>query len=125
MSFVVEWLQNLADGIQHNRFLDYQVSTGHYGLPVAAFGLVTIATAVFVHVTFSDEISALGQVYAGQVYAAAEQGMNRATEMAEKAQVVISEQANRIGETVSSPPEGVKEGGGGRRKRKTTCQKRT
>lgn len=94
----VQWLQNLADGIQHNHFLDYQVNTGLFGIPVATFGLVTIAAAVFVHATFSDEISAIGT----QVYEATEQGLNRATEMAETAQIAVSEEANRISESVSS-----------------------
>jgi hypothetical protein len=94
----VQWLQNLADGIQHNRFLDYQVNTGLYGIPVATFGLVTIAAAVFVHATFSDEITALG----GQVYDAAQQGFNRASEMVESSQVAVSEQVNRMGEAVTN-----------------------
>jgi hypothetical protein len=94
----VQWLQNLADGIQHNRFLDYQVNTGLYGIPVATFGLVTIAAAVFVHATFSDEITALG----GQVYDAAQQGFNRASEMVETSQVAVSEQVNRMGEAVTN-----------------------
>lgn len=78
--------------------MDYQINTGLFGIPVATFGLVTIAAAVFVHATFSDELSAMGT----RVYEAAEQGMNKATELAETAQVAISEQANRMGEAVSS-----------------------
>lgn len=133
-----EWLQNLADGFQHNKFLDYQVNTGLFGIPVATFGLVTIAAAVFVHATFSDELSAMGT----RVYEAAEQGMAKATEMAETAQVAISEQANRVGEAISEstsnkepepevkpepepepePEQEKKEGG---RKRRKTTRKRT
>ena len=101
----VQWLQNLANGIQHNRFLDYQVNTGLYGIPVATFGLVTIAAAVFVHATFSDEITALG----GQVYDAAQQGFNRASEMVETTQVAVSEQVNRMGEAVTNSLEQPKE----------------
>ena len=101
----VQWLQNLANGIQHNRFLDYQVNTGLYGIPVATFGLVTIAAAVFVHATFSDEITALG----GQVYDAAQQGFNRASEMVESSQVAVSEQVNRMGEAVTNSLEQPKE----------------
>lgn len=137
-SSFVEWLQNLADGIQHNHFLDYQINTGLFGIPVATFGLVTIAAAVFVHATFSDEISAIGT----QVYEATEQGFNRATEMAETAQIAVSEEANRISESVSStlsksppppepqttpPEETPKQGGDGvkHRRRRKTSRKRT
>ena len=142
-STVVQWIQNLADGIRHNRFLDYQVNTGLYGIPVATFGLVTIAAAVFVHATFSDEITAIG----GQVYDAAQQGFNRASEMVEASQVAVSEQVNRIEEAISAkeePPPPVQreeeekeeeepriEGGGGRggrgsrRRRRKTNRKRT
>jgi hypothetical protein len=144
-STVVQWIQNLADGIRHNRFLDYQVNTGLYGIPVATFGLVTIAAAVFVHATFSDEITAIG----GQVYDAAQQGFNRASEMVEASQVAVSEQVNRMEEAISAkeePPPPVqreeeeveekeeeeprKEGGGrggrgSRRRRRKTNRKRT
>ena len=127
----VQWLQNLANGIQHNRFLDYQVNTGLYGIPVATFGLVTIAAAVFVHATFSDEITALG----GQVYDAAQQGFNRASEMVETTQVAVSEQVNRMGEAVTNSLERPKEEEeeeeqqpkkeGGRSRRRKTNRKRT
>jgi hypothetical protein len=144
-STMSQWWQNLADSFQRNRFLEYQVNTGLFGIPVATFGLVTIAAAVFVHATFSDELSAMGT----RVYEAAEQGVNKATELAETAQVAISEQANRMGEAVSksmneeaappprkteespppppeepkSPVEEKKEGG--RRRRRRTSRKRT
>jgi len=126
-----EWLQNLADTFQRNKFLDYQINTGLFGIPVATFGLVTIAAAVFLHATFSDELSAMGT----RVYEAAEQGMNKATEMAETAQVAISEQSNRMGEAVSesmssaktataeTTDETIKKEGG--RKRRKTIRKRT
>jgi len=119
-STVVQWFQNLADNLQHSKFLDYQLNTSLLGLPVATFGLVTIAAAIFVHATFSDEIHAMGI----QAYDAAEKGMQKATEMAESTQVVISEQTNRLAEAASAPPE-TRDGGGGRRRRRRTSRKMT
>ena len=136
-SAVAQWFQNLADTLQHNTFLDRQVSTGYFGVPVATFGLVTIATAIFVHATFADEFQSAG----AQLYAAAQDGLQRATDMVETAQEVVSDQASRMSEAISDAGstavekteeavETVEEkvaekvGGGGRARRRRRTTKR-
>ena len=116
-SQVSQWFQSLGDGIQHNRFLERQVSTGYLGIPVATFGLVTIALAVFVHVTFTDELQSLGTT----VYDAASQKWTQAQQTAEQVQEVVSEKTSQLGETIN---ETLTKEGGGRRRRKSR-RKRT
>ena len=94
---IVQWLQDLADSVQDSPFLEYQVNTGYFGIPIATFGLVTIATAVFVHATFQDELQALGT----RAYDATQAGLQQATTMVEQAQEVVAEQANRVSDVVS------------------------
>jgi hypothetical protein len=94
---IVQWLQDLVDSVQDSPFLEYQVNTGYFGIPIATFGLVTIATAVFVHATYQDELQALGT----RAYDATQAGLQQATTMVEQAQEVVAEQANKVGEAVS------------------------
>jgi|LauGreDrversion4_1035100.scaffolds.fasta_scaffold00633_9 hypothetical protein len=94
---IVQWLQDLADSVQDSPFLEYQVNTGYFGIPIATFGLVTIATAVFVHATFQDELQALGT----RAYDATQAGLQQATNMVDQAQEVVAEQANRVSDVVS------------------------
>ena len=90
----VQWLQWVSDSIQHSKFLDYSVNTGYFGIPVATFGLVTIALAVFVHVTFADEIQEMGERVNEQVSSLAQ----RATDMAVATEEVVTEEASRLTE---------------------------
>lgn len=94
---IVQWLQDLADSVQDSPFLEYQVNTGYFGIPIATFGLVTIAAAVFVHATYQDEMQALGT----RAYDATQAGIQQATNMVEQAQEVVAEQANRVSDVVS------------------------
>jgi len=94
---IVQWLQDLVDSVQDSPFLEYQVNTGYFGIPIATFGLVTIATAVFVHATYQDELQALGT----RAYDATQAGLQQATTMVEQAQEVVAEQANRVSDVVS------------------------
>ena len=105
MSDVLKWFQNLADKMEHSRFLDRQMSTGIFGVPIATFGLVTIVAAIFVHVTFADELQSAGS----QVYAVAQETYNRASQVMESAQDTISEQTNRLSESLASAEEEVEE----------------
>lgn len=94
---VSSWFQGLADTIQHNHFLENQMTTGYYGVPVATFGLVTICAAIFVHVTFQDELRDMGT----RIYDATQQGVAKASTWAETAQENVAEQANRMSEAIS------------------------
>lgn len=94
---IVQWLQDLADSVQDSPFLEYQVNTGYFGIPIATFGLVTIASAVFVHATYQDELQALGT----RAYDATQAGLQQATNMVDQAQEVVAEQANRVSDVVS------------------------
>jgi hypothetical protein len=94
---ISSWFQGLADTIQHNRFLENQMTTGYYGVPVATFGLVTICAAIFVHVTFQDELRDMGT----RIYDATQQGVAKASAWAETAQENVAEQASRMGEAIS------------------------
>jgi hypothetical protein len=79
------------------------LNTGYYGIPVATFGLVTIATAIFVHVTFEDELRRMGT----QIYDATQNGVKQASNWVETAQDQVSDQLNRAGEAISeavAPP---------------------
>lgn len=100
---IVQWVHSVTDGIQNNKFLDYSVNTGYFGIPMATFGLVTIAIATFIHVTFTDELQQVGEQVGDQVNYMAQ----KATDLAASAQERLTEEASRLSERV---------GGGGKRR---------